>query len=154
MEVSDQLQIKERAPGSHWIGGWVEPRAGLDTVVKRGTLSPSWDSNPDHPIIQPVVSRLLTKLSRLLNRNGSDIIFSSLWAPFSRSKKIVNCYHFSTAPFVTLSNILSPLLMRYKYIFVYKWTLRSKLDLTIFTANKRTLLEIPIMIIWLIYWFL
>jgi hypothetical protein len=23
---------KERAPGTHWIGGWVGPRAGLDKV--------------------------------------------------------------------------------------------------------------------------
>jgi hypothetical protein len=22
----------ERAPGTHWIGGWVDPRAGLDDV--------------------------------------------------------------------------------------------------------------------------
>jgi hypothetical protein len=25
----------ERAPGSHWIGGWVGPTAGLDDVEKR-----------------------------------------------------------------------------------------------------------------------
>jgi hypothetical protein len=25
----------ERAPVTHWIGGWVGPRAGLDAVVKR-----------------------------------------------------------------------------------------------------------------------
>jgi hypothetical protein len=25
----------ERAPGSHWIGGWVDPRAGLDDMSKR-----------------------------------------------------------------------------------------------------------------------
>jgi hypothetical protein len=24
----------ERAPGTHWIGGWVGPRAGLDDVEK------------------------------------------------------------------------------------------------------------------------
>jgi hypothetical protein len=24
----------ERAPGTHWIGGWVGPRAGLDDVKK------------------------------------------------------------------------------------------------------------------------
>jgi hypothetical protein len=23
---------RERAPGTHWIGGWVGPRAGLDAV--------------------------------------------------------------------------------------------------------------------------
>jgi hypothetical protein len=26
---------RERAPGTHWIGGWVGPRAVLDAVVKR-----------------------------------------------------------------------------------------------------------------------
>jgi hypothetical protein len=26
---------RERAPGTHWIGGWVGPRATLDTMVKR-----------------------------------------------------------------------------------------------------------------------
>jgi hypothetical protein len=25
----------ERAPSTHWIGGWVDPRAGLDNVEKR-----------------------------------------------------------------------------------------------------------------------
>jgi len=25
---------RERAPGTHWIGGWVDPRAGLDAVKK------------------------------------------------------------------------------------------------------------------------
>jgi hypothetical protein len=26
---------RERAPGTRWIGGWVDPRAGLDDVEKR-----------------------------------------------------------------------------------------------------------------------
>jgi hypothetical protein len=25
----------ERTPGTHWLGGWVGPRAGLDDVEKR-----------------------------------------------------------------------------------------------------------------------
>jgi hypothetical protein len=25
----------KRAPGTHWIGGWVSPKAGLDDVEKR-----------------------------------------------------------------------------------------------------------------------
>jgi len=30
-----------RSPDNHWTGGWVAPRAGLDTVVaKRKILSP------------------------------------------------------------------------------------------------------------------
>jgi hypothetical protein len=31
---------RERAPGTHWIGDWVGPRAILDTVVKRKIPSP------------------------------------------------------------------------------------------------------------------
>jgi hypothetical protein len=30
---------RERAPVTHWIGGWVGPRAGLDAVVKRKITS-------------------------------------------------------------------------------------------------------------------
>jgi hypothetical protein len=32
---------RERAPSTHWIGGWVGPRAGLDAVVRRKIPSPS-----------------------------------------------------------------------------------------------------------------
>jgi hypothetical protein len=29
---------REGAPGTHWIGGWVDPRAGLDDVEKKKFL--------------------------------------------------------------------------------------------------------------------
>jgi hypothetical protein len=29
----------ERAPGTHWIGGWVDPNAGLDDLEKRKFLT-------------------------------------------------------------------------------------------------------------------
>jgi hypothetical protein len=45
---------RERAPGTHWIGGWVGPRAGLNTVVKRKIPSPRRESNPTTSIFQPV----------------------------------------------------------------------------------------------------
>jgi hypothetical protein len=48
---------KERAPGTHWIGGWVDPRAVLDAVMKRKIPSPRRESNPRTPIAQPVVQR-------------------------------------------------------------------------------------------------
>jgi hypothetical protein len=32
------LPSGERTPGTYWIGGWVNPRAGLDTVEKRKIL--------------------------------------------------------------------------------------------------------------------
>jgi hypothetical protein len=38
--------VSEKAPGIHWIGDWVGPRAGLDAVVKRKIHIPSRDSNP------------------------------------------------------------------------------------------------------------
>jgi hypothetical protein len=31
----DPFIPRERGPSIHWIGGWVGPRAGLDTVMKR-----------------------------------------------------------------------------------------------------------------------
>jgi hypothetical protein len=46
MEVSGHLHDpgrfspRERASGTHWIGGWVGSRAGLDAVVKRKIPSP------------------------------------------------------------------------------------------------------------------
>jgi hypothetical protein len=30
-----RINPMERADGTHWIGGWVDPRAGLYTVAKR-----------------------------------------------------------------------------------------------------------------------
>jgi hypothetical protein len=47
----------EGTSDTHKMGGWVGPRAGLDAVTKRETLSPCRELNPNHPIVQPVVSR-------------------------------------------------------------------------------------------------
>jgi hypothetical protein len=47
----------ERAPGTHWIGGWVGPRAVLEAVVKRKIPSPRRQSNPRNSIVQPVAQR-------------------------------------------------------------------------------------------------
>jgi hypothetical protein len=48
---------KERAPGTHWIGGWVGPRAVLDAVVKKKIPISRRESNPRAPIVQPVTQR-------------------------------------------------------------------------------------------------
>jgi hypothetical protein len=48
----------ERAPVTHWIGGWVGPRAVLDVAVKRKIPSPLWESNPRTPIVQPIAQQL------------------------------------------------------------------------------------------------
>jgi hypothetical protein len=63
MEVSGQLHApadlppRERAPVTHWIGGWIGPRAVQDAVVKRKIPSPHWESNPRTSIVQPVAQR-------------------------------------------------------------------------------------------------
>jgi hypothetical protein len=36
------------------MGGWVGSRAVLDAVVKRKIPSPSRESNPRNPIVQPL----------------------------------------------------------------------------------------------------
>jgi hypothetical protein len=48
---------RERVAGTHWIGGWVGPRAVLDAVVKRKIPSHRRESNPRTPIVQPVAQR-------------------------------------------------------------------------------------------------
>jgi hypothetical protein len=47
-----QLYPREGTPGTHWIGGWVGPRAGLDDVKKRKFLI-----LPGLELVQPVASR-------------------------------------------------------------------------------------------------
>jgi hypothetical protein len=44
------LYLGDRASGSHWIGGWVGPTAGLNVVEKRKISLPlpgieAWPSN-------------------------------------------------------------------------------------------------------------
>jgi hypothetical protein len=45
----------EGTPGTHCTGGWVGPRAGLDTEARGKILCPRRGSNPDRPVVQPVV---------------------------------------------------------------------------------------------------
>jgi len=49
------LYPRDRALGTHWIGGWVGPRAVPDAVAKRKIPSPRQESKPRTPIVQPVV---------------------------------------------------------------------------------------------------
>jgi hypothetical protein len=45
----------ERTPCTHCTGGWVGPRAGLDTEARGKIVCPHRGSNPDRPVVQPVV---------------------------------------------------------------------------------------------------
>jgi hypothetical protein len=50
-----RLTAEERAPGTHWIGSWVGPRAGLDAVTKIRSPFPASAGNRT-PGIQSVAS--------------------------------------------------------------------------------------------------
>jgi hypothetical protein len=39
----------ERTPGTHWAGGWVGPKAGLDTEARGKILSPLPGIEPRSP---------------------------------------------------------------------------------------------------------
>jgi hypothetical protein len=74
MEVSGQLHApvalppRERAPGTHWIGGWV----GLRAVLKYILLISSLDIT-DRPV--PVASR--SKPSTVFDRSNTEIAGSN-----------------------------------------------------------------------------
>jgi hypothetical protein len=44
------------------MGGWVDPRAVLDAVVKRKIPSPRQESKPRTSIVQPVAQRFTYRL--------------------------------------------------------------------------------------------
>jgi hypothetical protein len=46
-------------PGNHWIGGWVDPRSGLDVVEKRKSL-PLPGTELGRPALNPSLYRLQT----------------------------------------------------------------------------------------------
>jgi hypothetical protein len=46
----------ERASDTLWIGGWMSPRAGLETVRRR--IFPCLEYNPGRPVRSPSLYRL------------------------------------------------------------------------------------------------
>jgi hypothetical protein len=55
-----RITPKERAPGTHWIGSWEDPRTGLDDVEKKKFLAlPGLDLRPlGHPARSQSLYRL------------------------------------------------------------------------------------------------
>jgi hypothetical protein len=49
------LYPRGKDPRTHCTGGWVCPRAGLDTEDRGKILCPCRGSNPNRPVVQPVV---------------------------------------------------------------------------------------------------
>jgi hypothetical protein len=57
---------RERTPGTHFTGGWVGPRAGLDTEARgKNSFCFCRRSKPDRPVVQDIV-RHDAELPRLL----------------------------------------------------------------------------------------
>jgi hypothetical protein len=52
----------ERTHGIHCTGGWVGPRAGLDSEARGKILCPRRGSNPDRPVVQPVLRHYTARL--------------------------------------------------------------------------------------------
>jgi hypothetical protein len=70
---------RERAPGTHWIGSWVDPRAVPDAVVKRNIPSPRRESNPRTPIVQPVAQRYTDWAITALEKKCTQTIIQECW---------------------------------------------------------------------------
>jgi hypothetical protein len=57
---------RERVPGTHWIGGWVGPRAVLDAWFGEKFPVPVGSQTPEPQSSSPLPSAIPTELSRLL----------------------------------------------------------------------------------------
>jgi hypothetical protein len=50
------IPLEKGTPGTHCTGGWVGPRAGLDTQARGDILCLCRGSNPDRPVFQPAAT--------------------------------------------------------------------------------------------------
>jgi hypothetical protein len=73
------LYPRRKDPGTHSTGGWVGPRAGLDTEGRGKILCPCRESNPDRLVVQPIVRHytapsVIQKAMEV--RTGKETVFS------------------------------------------------------------------------------
>jgi hypothetical protein len=68
--------LGEFAPDTHWIGGWVVPRAGLDAVEKIIIL-PCQEFNPClRRIVGPKIEEVKESCTKLNNKELHNLYFS------------------------------------------------------------------------------
>jgi len=60
----------EKTAGTHWIRGWVCPRAGQDTLAKRINPSSWWELNPSHL----ACSNMFCTFKALLNHHITKLL--------------------------------------------------------------------------------
>jgi hypothetical protein len=67
-------------PGTHCTGGWVGPRASLDTEVREKVLCPCRGLNLDRPVVQPIARHCTDWATRLhlISRHRSGIRLEGL----------------------------------------------------------------------------
>jgi hypothetical protein len=58
------LYLREKDPGTHWIGSWVGLRAGLDIVARRKSFASAENRTP---VFQSLSDSILTELPQLLS---------------------------------------------------------------------------------------
>jgi hypothetical protein len=49
--------LRERTPGTHWVEGWVDLRAGLNTEVRGKILYLCWGLNPGRPVYPRIINQ-------------------------------------------------------------------------------------------------
>jgi hypothetical protein len=54
------LTLGERAPGAHWIGGWVGFKGGLDSTEKKKSLDHAGNRNP---AVQFIANRYINRVT-------------------------------------------------------------------------------------------
>jgi hypothetical protein len=72
----------ERTPSTHCTGGWVDPRACLDTEDRRKILYPCRGSNPDRPVVQPVVRHYTDWAIPTLCGSITKVFFLRHYSPY------------------------------------------------------------------------
>jgi hypothetical protein len=95
-------------PGTHCTGGWVGLRAGLDTEARRKILCPRRGSNPDRPVVQPVVRHYTAWANSapyaIISSANCDICISRRVSSFLQIQNTVLVYTF-VFPFTIWKNV-------------------------------------------------
>jgi hypothetical protein len=94
----------QRTPGTHCTGGWVGPRAGLDTEVTRKILCSCRVSNLDRPVVQSVVGHYTDWATRLTLQLCTELNSQSVaLGPYAASPNKTNISWSTVCPHLRYS---------------------------------------------------